>query len=133
MQNERNAMLILQVLSALALVLAATGLFAVMAYAVAQRQREFGVRMALGAAPGNLLRLVLQRGLSLAAAGVVIGLGAAWSLTRFLQTVLYETSPHDPGIFAGVAAILLGVAALACWLPARRASKVNPTEALRAE
>ena len=132
-QNERNAMLILEVLSALALVLAATGLFAVMAYAVAQRQREFGVRMALGAAPGDLQWLVLRRGLVLAAAGVVIGLGAAWGLTRLLQSVLFETSPHDPMTYAAVAAVLLAVAAAACWLPARRAAKVDPMVALRAE
>jgi putative ABC transport system permease protein len=132
-RNERDAMLVLQVLSALALVLAATGLFAVMAYAVAQRQREFGVRMALGAAPGDLLELVLRRGLVLAALGVIIGLGAAWGLTRFLRTILYETSPHDPITYAGVAVVLLGVAALACWLPARRAARVNPVDALRAE
>jgi putative ABC transport system permease protein len=132
-RNERDAMLVLQVLSALALVLAATGLFAVMAYAAAQRQREFGVRMALGAAPGDLLELVLRRGLVLAALGVIIGLGAAWGLTRFLRTILYETSPHDPITYAGVAVVLLGVAALACWLPARRAARVNPVDALRAE
>jgi putative ABC transport system permease protein len=126
-------MLVLQVLSALALVLAATGLFAVMAYAAAQRQREFGVRMALGAAPGDLLELVLRRGLVLAALGVIIGLGAAWGLTRFLRTILYETSPHDPITYAGVAVVLLGVAALACWLPARRAARVDPVDALRAE
>jgi predicted permease len=132
-QNERNAMLILEVLSALALVLAATGLFAVMAYAVAQRQREFGVRMALGAAPGDLQWLVLRRGFVLAAAGVVIGLSAAWGLTRFLQSVLYETSPHDPVTYASVAGVLLAVAAAACWLPARRAARVDPMIALRAE
>jgi putative ABC transport system permease protein len=132
-QNERDAMLILQVLSALALVLAATGLFAVMAYAVAQRQREFGVRMALGAAPGDLLRLVMRRGLVLAATGAVFGLGAAWGLSRFLQSVLFETSPHDPMIYVAVAAILLSVAGAACWLPALRATRVNPVEALRAE
>ncbi len=132
-QNERNAMLIMEVMSALALVLAATGLFAVMAYGVAQRQREFGVRMALGAAPRDLQRLVLRRGLLLAAAGVVIGLGAAWSLTRFLQSVLYETSVHDPITYTGVAVALLGVALLACWLPAKRAARADPMEVLRAE
>lgn len=130
---ERHAMLILQVVSALALVLAATGLFAVMAYAVAGQQREFGVRLALGAAPGDLLRLVMRRGLTLAAAGVVIGMGAAWWLTRFLNTVLYETSPHSPATFAVVAVALLIVAAAACWLPARRAASVDPMEALRSE
>jgi putative ABC transport system permease protein len=126
-------MLVLQVLSALALVLAATGLFAVMAYAVAQRQREFGVRIALGATPENLQWFVLGRGLRLTMLGIALGLGAAWGLTRFLRTILYETSPHDPITYAGVAVVLLGVAALACWLPARRAARVNPVDALRAE
>jgi ABC-type antimicrobial peptide transport system permease subunit len=132
-RNERDAMLVLQVLSALALVLAATGLFAVMAYAVAQRQREFGVRIALGATPENLQWFVLGRGLRLTMLGIALGLGAAWGLTRFLRTILYETSPHDPITYAGVAVVLLGVAALACWLPARKASMVNPIEALRTE
>jgi putative ABC transport system permease protein len=126
-------MLVLQVLSALALVLAATGLFAVMAYAVAQRQREFGVRIALGATPENLQWFVLGRGLRLTMLGIALGLGAAWGLTRFLRTILYETSPHDPITYVGVAVVLLGVAALACWLPARKASMVNPIEALRTE
>ena len=132
-RTERHAMLVLQVVSALALVLAATGLFAVMAYAVAQQQREFGVRLALGAAPGDLLRLVMRRGLTLAAAGIVIGLGAAWVLTRFLQTVLFETSPHSPATLAAVAFTLLAVAAAACWLPARRAACVDPMVALRSD
>jgi putative ABC transport system permease protein len=104
-----------------------------MAYAVAQRQREFGVRIALGATPENLQWFVLGRGLRLTMLGIALGLGAAWGLTRFLRTILYETSPHDPITYAGVAVVLLGVAALACWLPARRAARVNPVDALRAE
>jgi putative ABC transport system permease protein len=132
-QGERNTTVVLQGLSFLALVLAALGMFSVMACAVAQQRREFGVRMALGAAPGDLLRLVLRRGIVLAALGIIIGLGTAWGLTRLLQTFLFKTSPHDPLTYAGVAVVMLGVAALACWLPARRAAKVDPMVALRAE
>ena len=113
---EHGTLVVLQVMSALALVVATMGLFAVMAYAVAQRQREFGVRMALGAAPDVLLRLVLRRGLALAALGIAIGLGASWGATRFLASVLYETSPYDPATYAGVAIMLLVVAAVASWL-----------------
>jgi ABC-type antimicrobial peptide transport system permease subunit len=130
---ERGTLAVLQVMSVLALLLATMGLFAVMAYTVAQRQREFGVRMALGASPDVLLRLVLRRGLALAALGIAIGLGASWGATRFLASVLYETSPYDPATYAGVAIMLLVVAAVASWLPARRAAKVDPIAALRAE
>jgi len=130
---ERGTLAVLQVMSVLALLLATMGLFAVMAYSVAQRQREFGVRIALGAAPDVLLRMVLRRGLALAALGVAIGLAVSWGATQFLQSVLYETSPCDPATYAGVTAILLVVAAVACWLPARRAAKVDPMAALRAE
>jgi ABC-type antimicrobial peptide transport system permease subunit len=91
------------------------------------------VRIALGASPDNLQRMVLGRGLVLAALGVAIGLGVSWGATRLLASVLYETSPYDPATYAGVAIVLLVVAAAACWLPARRASRVNPNEALRAE
>ena len=130
---ERSAVDLLKAVSALAVALAAVGLFAVMAYAVAQQQREFGVRMALGATPANLQWFVLGRGLRLALLGIGLGLGAAWGLTRFLQSLLFETSPHDPLIYGSVAIGLLGVALLACWLPARRAAKVDPMVALRAE
>jgi len=132
-QTERSTLTVLRAMSGLSLVLATTGLFALMAYAVAQRTREFGVRMALGAAPRDLLRLVLRGGLALAASGIAAGLGVAWAATRFLGSVLYQTSPYDPPVYLGVAGVLLVVAAAACWLPARRASRVNPNEALRAE
>jgi putative ABC transport system permease protein len=130
---ERGTLAVLQVMSTLALLLATMGLFAVMAYAVAQRKREFGVRIALGATPDVLLRMVLRRGLALAALGVAIGLAVSWGATRFLQSVLYETSPYDPATYAGVTAMLLVVAAAACWFPARRAARVDPMAALRAE
>ncbi len=132
-KTERYTMVVLQVLSALALILAMLGIFAVMAFAVAQRQRELGLRMALGAAPADLMRSVLARGMGLAAVGVAVGLGAAWGLTRFLQSVLFETSPHDPTTLVAVAFLLLAVALLACWLPARRAASIDPIQALRME
>ena len=132
-QTERYTMVVLQVLSAVALVLATLGLFAVMAFAVAQQHREFGLRMALGAAPSALLWSVMNRGVRLAAIGIVLGLGASWGLMRFLKSVLFETDPHDPSILAGVAMLLLAVATLACWLPALRASKIDPSAALRSE
>jgi len=131
--RERQAMLVMELMSVLAVVLAATGLFAVVTYAVVQRQREFGVRLVLGARPGDLVRLVLRRGIALAVAGVAIGLAAAWALGRFLQSVLFETDVHDPATYAGVSIGLLVIAAVACWLPARRAAKVDPVIALRAE
>jgi len=132
-RQERFTLTVLQVLATLSLALAALGLFAVMAYSVRRRQGEFGVRLALGATPRDLFRLVLTRGLALVALGVVIGLGLAWGLTRFLQNLLYETSPNDPLVYAAVAALLLLVAALGCWLPARQATRVNPADVLRAE
>lgn len=132
-KKERRALAVLEVVGGLAVVLAATGLFALMAFIVAQRQREFGVRLALGATPGGLLRLVLWRGLLLTGAGVAVGLGAAWALTRFLASLLYNTSPHDPATYGAVAVGLLVIAAVACWIPARRAARVDPVVALRSE
>jgi len=130
---EKDSMLLLQAISMLSLLLAAVGLFAVMAYAVAQRKREYGVRMALGASPENLQWFVLRNGMKVTLVGISIGLCAAWGLTRLLQSILFETSPHDPFAYVGSAVALFGVAALACWLPARRAANVDPVEALRAE
>ncbi|WP_158305352.1 ADOP family duplicated permease [Opitutus terrae] len=131
--QERYVLRVMQVLSALALALATAGLFAVMAYAVAQRMGEFGVRLALGALPSDLSRLVLRRGLVLASIGVLIGCSTAWALTRFLQSLLYETSPLDPLVYAAVALLLLAAAALGCWLPARRAARADVARLLRAE
>lgn len=130
---ERTTMVLLEVFAVLSLGLAAMGLFAVMAYSVAQRRREFGLRIALGAGPGAVQRLVLGRGLALAAIGLVVGLGAAAGLTRLLRSVLFETGPCDPATYIAVTVGLLVVALLACWLPAKRAAQVDPAEALRAE
>ncbi len=119
--------------SSLALVLAAIGLYGVIAYSVTQRTQEIGVRMAIGAQRSDVLGLILSGGLKLVALGIVLGLIGALALTRFLQSLLFGVSAHDPLTFAGNAALLLTVAALACLLPALRATRVNPIDALRAE
>jgi predicted permease len=124
---------LLLMLSVVALTLAALGVYAVMSYAVSQRTQEFGVRMALGAQPGDVLRQVLRQGLTLAAVGIAAGLALALAVTHLLAGFLYGVSPFDPATFLGVPLLLALVAALACWLPARRATKVDPIIALRAE
>jgi hypothetical protein len=131
--NQRLVVTLLGAFAALALLLAGVGLYGVVSYSVSQRTREIGIRVALGATSRSVVRMTMQQGATLAGAGLVIGLAAALALTRLLQSLLFETSPHDPGVYAVVAAGLLGVAVLACWLPARRAAKVDPVIALRAE
>jgi predicted permease len=117
----------------LALVLAALGIYGVLSYAVSRRTRELGMRMALGATPGSIARLVVRDGLATTVVGLVIGLAAAVALTRYLESVLYEVQPGDPVTYGGVAAILLATALLATWLPAWRATRVDPLVAIRAE
>ncbi len=109
----------------------ALGIYGLLAYLVQQRRREIGVRIALGADAGVVLRMIVGRGIGLAGAGVVAGLVLAFATTRFLRGVLYGVGPGDPMTFAGVAVVLVGVAALASWLPARRAAGVDPVDALR--
>lgn len=130
---HRLASGLLMFLGTTALLLAAMGVYAVMAYAVAQRTQEFGVRIALGARPSDVLWQVTRRGLHLAVAGVIIGLAFAFSVTRLLSGFLYGVSPFDFATFAAVAGVLIVTALLACYLPARRATRVNPIEALRGE
>ena len=120
-------------LAGLALLLAAIGTYGVVAFAVATRTREIGVRVALGARPRDVLRLVLGGGLRLAAAGVVLGLAGALAGARVLATMLYGVTPHDPITFATIAAIVMAVAIAATYLPARRAMRVDPVVALRAD
>jgi putative ABC transport system permease protein len=119
--------------STLALTLAALGLYGVIAYSVAQRTQEIGIRMAIGAQRGDVLKLILRGGLQLVALGVVLGLGGAFALTRIMQAMLFGVTAHDPFVFGSIAGLLLAVATAACLLPALRATKVDPLTALRAE
>lgn len=124
---------LLAVFSLLALVLAAVGIYGLLAYAVVERTHEIGIRMALGAATGRVVRMILARTLLLAGLGVILGAGGALALTRVLSSFLFDTSPTDPVTFCTVAALLIAVAVVAGLVPARRASRVDPVLALRAE
>jgi putative ABC transport system permease protein len=131
LQTRRTPMALLAMFGAVALVLSAIGIYGILAFGVAQRGREFGIRHALGADSGSILSLVLGEGLRTAGIGVAIGVAGAFALTRSLQSLLFGVTAHDPIVFAGVAAILLAVALLACYIPARRATEVDPMVALR--
>jgi putative ABC transport system permease protein len=117
----------------LALAMAAVGLYAAISYSVSQRTHEMGIRMALGARPGDLLRLILGQGMALTAIGVAVGMAGALLLSRFLTTLLHGVSATDPSTFAVLSFFVLAIALLACYMPARKAAKVNPIEALRCE
>jgi putative ABC transport system permease protein len=132
--QPRFYMMLLTMFAAVALVLAAIGIFGVLSYAVVQRTREIGIRMALGAHHRSVLRLVVREAMLMTLGGVVIGLGAAFLLTEWLVSrLLFETSPHDPVTFALVAAVLTAASLLAAYLPARRATRVDPIVALRGD
>jgi ABC-type antimicrobial peptide transport system permease subunit len=118
---------------AIGLILGALGIFSVLAYAVTQRRREIGVRLALGASPRAVLRLILSQGMFLAATGIAFGVAGAAILTRSMQSVLFGIEPSDPWTFVQVIAVLLGTAALASWLPAQRALAIDPVAALRGD
>jgi putative ABC transport system permease protein len=130
---RRFAMAILGLFAGVALLLALSGIYGVIAHAVAQRTREIGIRMALGAAREDVLRMILGEGGRLALAGIAIGIGASFLLTQWLRTLLYGVSATDPVTFLAVALLLLLTAMFACWIPARRASRVDPIIALRSE
>ena len=131
--QQRLLMVLLLGFGGLALVLAAVGVFGVNAYAVSQRTHELGVRMALGADRGKVLRLVLGQGLKTCVVGIAVGLVAAFAVTRLLTSLLYQIQPHDPATLVTVTAGLLLVTAAACYLPARRATRIDPVSALRGD
>jgi len=133
LSTQRLTNILLTAFAVVALLLAAVGIYGVMAFAVTQRTQEIGIRMALGARALDVLKLVLRNGMSLAAIGAVIGLAGAFVITRFMSSLLFEVSPTDMLTFALVTMGLLLVAVFACYIPARRATKVDPLVALRYE
>jgi predicted permease len=131
LEVRRAPMVLLGLFGGVALVLSAIGIYGVLAFGVAQRVREFGIRQALGANRQSILSLVLVQGMRTVGFGIALGLAGAYALSRFLETLLFGVQPHDIAVFAGVTALLLLVAVLACYLPARRATEIDPMTALR--
>ena len=131
LQTRRAPMVLLVVFGLVALLLSAIGIYGVLAFGVAQRVRELGIRQALGADRGSILALVLRQGLRSAAIGVALGLAASLALARYIESQLFGVSANDVQVLAGVTALLLLVAAIACYIPAVRATRVDPMVALR--
>ena len=131
--SDRFGMVLFAGFAAVALLLAAVGIYGVMAFAVAQRTHEIGVRMALGARRWEVVTLILQDGMRLALIGIAVGLAGAYGLGRLMHTTLYGVEATDLGSLLAVATLLLAVALVACWLPARRSAAIDPMQALRSE
>lgn len=131
--GQRGAMILLAAFAGLAVLLAALGTYGVLAYSVTQRTHEIGIRMTLGADRGDVIKLVVRQGLELALFGVLVGVAGGFALTRFLASLLYGVRPTDPPTFLAVSLLVLGAALLASYIPARRATRVDPLEALRYE
>jgi predicted lysophospholipase L1 biosynthesis ABC-type transport system permease subunit len=131
--SQRFSMILLGGFALLALILASVGIYGVVSYLVAQRTNEIGIRMALGAQRGDVLKMIVGQGAKMALLGVAFGIAAALALTRLMSGMLFGVTPTDPLTFFAVAALLVAVALLACYIPARRASRVDPVVALRYE
>ena len=131
--RERFNMLLMSVFGGSALLLSAIGIYGLMAYSVEQRAQEIGIRIALGAQVGAVRRMIVRQGMILAAIGIVIGIAGAYGLSRFIESFLYSVTPRDLGVFIGAPVLLAAVAFLATWIPALRASRVDPVDALRGE
>ena len=130
---QRLLSFLISVFAALGLTLASIGLYGLLAYNTLKRVREIGIRLALGARPAQVRTMILSHGMQLLLIGSTIGLASALTLSRFFQHILFETSGSDPKIYLGVGLVMLVATLLACWIPARRASRVDPIVALRAE
>jgi ABC-type antimicrobial peptide transport system permease subunit len=128
--QRRVPLVLLGVFAVVALFLAVVGIYGALAYTVTQRTREIGIRMAMGSDPGHVFRGVVAQGLGVTAAGLVLGSAAAYFLTRLIESLLFGVAATDPRVIVGVAVLLAAVAAAACTIPARRATRVNPVEAL---
>jgi ABC-type antimicrobial peptide transport system permease subunit len=131
--QRRFALILFEAFALVALVLAATGIYGVLSGSVTERTREIGVRSALGATRGNILALVFRHAMTLTGLGVLIGLSGAVAASRALITLLFSVSPLDPITYFGMIALLMGVSAIACWVPAWRAARVDPAITLRAD